>query len=79
MAAETLHVDERLVVSPAAGLFSPADPLPDAVDVGTAIGWVTSGGSAVPVVSAFRGRLVAVTALAGERVARSQRVAWLRT
>lgn len=76
---ESLHVDERLVVSPAAGVFSPVDPLPAEVEVGTTLGFVAAGDAAVPVGSALRGRIVAVDAVAGERLVPYQRVAWLRT
>lgn len=70
-------VNERIVVSPGCGVFSPSRG-PGAVEVGTTLGFVRSGSSSVPVVSRFRGELVSMVAVAGERLERYQRVAWLR-
>jgi len=85
---EHLYVSERVVVSPAAGIFEPtaalaalgldAAPLASGdrpVAVGELIGEV--GGE--PVRSAFAGSLVGLLAHAGERVTRGQPLAWLRT
>jgi [acyl-carrier-protein] S-malonyltransferase len=84
---ELFEMTERLVVSPAVGLFEPApglkDYLPGSVgrteeplfiDVGGLLGSV--GGTEVR--SAFSGTLEGVLVLAGERVTRGQPVAWLR-
>lgn len=85
-AGERFHIDERLIVSPAAGLFEPADGLdgltpgrpadPAGVDVevGSLIGRVGS----VDVRSAFAGSLAGILVLTGERVTSGQPVAWLR-
>jgi [acyl-carrier-protein] S-malonyltransferase len=85
---EHLYVSERVVVSPAAGVFEPTaalaalglDAAPFAsgdrpVAVGELIGEV--GGEAVR--SAFAGSLVGLLAHTGERVTRGQPLAWLRT
>lgn len=69
---------ERLVVSPGPGVFSPLPDLPEELDVGTTLGFVRSCDRELPVVSAFRGRLVSMVAVAGERLEQYQRVAWLR-
>lgn len=79
MEGERLDTLERMVVSPAAGVFSVVhDLVTTLVTAGTTIGFVRAGGESVPVQSPFDGRLVALDALEGERLARHQRVAWLR-
>jgi len=84
---ERFHIFERLVLSPAAGLFEP-DPSvtslipgagrgtrqPVTVEVGGLIGLVGS----TEVRSAFEGSLEGVLVLPGERVTTGQPVAWLR-
>lgn len=76
MEGEHLDTLERMVVSPAAGVFSAvADLVATAVAAGTTIGFVGD----VPVRSPFSGHLVAVDALDGERLAPHQRIAWLRS
>jgi [acyl-carrier-protein] S-malonyltransferase len=75
---EFLEADVRVVVSPAAGVFTPLDAVPPSIDVGTAVGFVHAGSEIVPVLSAFRGELVRLEAVAGERLESHQRVAWLR-
>jgi [acyl-carrier-protein] S-malonyltransferase len=74
---EHLFATERVVVSPAAGIFRP-DPSLDAgldLTVGQRIGSV--GDQAV--LSQFRGSVVGVLAVDGERVTNSQPIAWLRS
>ena len=84
---ERFEMTERLVVSPAVGLFEPAAALkgylpgdtgrpgdPVTIEVGGLLGLV--GGTEVR--SAFAGTLEGVLVLAGERVSRGQPVAWLR-
>ncbi len=85
-AGERFHMDERLVLAPAAGLFQPADELASltpgqrgerrAVDleVGGLVGLV--GGTEIR--SAFAGSVEGVLVLPGERVSSGQPVAWLR-
>ncbi|HZT67445.1 MAG TPA: ACP S-malonyltransferase [Acidimicrobiales bacterium] len=75
---EHLYVSERLVISPAAGLFhlsdegSPADG--GEVAVGDLIGLVGD----VEVRTPFAGNLMGILALPGERVTEGQPIAWLR-
>ena len=74
---EHLFASERLVVSPAAGIFSPSPEVADGatIDVGTVLGHV--GGQEVR--SPFAGVLQSYIALPTERVAARQPIAWLRT
>ena len=71
-------MDERIIVSPVAGVFSALTDLPGVVTAGMAVGFVRAGVEHVPVVSPFDGELVDVVALEGERLEPYQRVAWLR-
>jgi [acyl-carrier-protein] S-malonyltransferase len=73
---ETLFAPERLLVSTAAGVFSPSATLRDGapIAIGDEVGRV---GEHV-VTSRFSGRLMGVLAWQGERVAPSQPLAWLR-
>jgi [acyl-carrier-protein] S-malonyltransferase len=75
---EYLDATERVVVSPAAGVFTPLHPISDRVEIGSTLGFVDCGGESVPVLSPFRGRLGSVVASGGQRLAPHQRVAWLR-
>ena len=74
---EHLFATERMVVSPAAGVFAPAADL--------APGFVLTPGTVLGTVgeqevrSPFAGTLVGVLAVEGERVTTSQPIAWLRT
>ena len=75
---ETIDVSERIIVSPAVGVYEPLDGSPE-VDAGDVIGHVAvAGQESVPVRSPFRGRVVEVVAWPGERVLHRQRIAWLR-
>jgi [acyl-carrier-protein] S-malonyltransferase len=69
--------DERLVVTPVAGLFRPVQGLEEgaAIDRGHLLGHVAEQ----EVRSPFAGVLQCFVALDGERVRRRQPVAWLRT
>ena len=73
---EHLFATERLVVSPAAGVFTPAG-LPDGtrLDVGDVLGTVAGQ----EVRSPFTGVLQSYIAVPGERITARQPVAWLRT
>jgi [acyl-carrier-protein] S-malonyltransferase len=74
---EYLYAIERLVVSPATGVFRSLDGL---ARVGTlAAGQLLGHVGEVEVRSAFDGRLQGVLAVDGERVTTSQPIAWLRT
>jgi len=74
---EHLFVVERLVVSPAAGVFVQRKEISDGsrIDVGTLLGHVGD----VEVRSAFAGILQSFIAHEGERLAMREPVAWLRT
>jgi [acyl-carrier-protein] S-malonyltransferase len=77
---EHLFAVERLVVSPAAGVFipSPAVSPGDVISVGTVVGHVTGQGEPIEVRSLFAGRIEAYIAVDGERLALRQPVCWLR-
>lgn len=74
---EHLFATERVVVSPAAGVFSPAEGMAPGsrLEPGQCVGRV----GADEVRSPFAGTVMGVLAVQGERVAVSQPVAWLRT
>jgi [acyl-carrier-protein] S-malonyltransferase len=74
---EHLFATERLVVSPAAGVFTPSGGLVDGsrVEVGHVIGHVNGQ----EVRSSFTGIFQAYIGLEGERVTARQPMAWLRT
>jgi [acyl-carrier-protein] S-malonyltransferase len=74
---EHLFASERLVVSPAAGVFEPAEGVAEGqhIERGRVMGHVAGH----PVRSPFRGVIMGLRAVAGERLTRSQPVAWLRT
>jgi [acyl-carrier-protein] S-malonyltransferase len=73
---EFLFASERLVVSPAAGVFTPVDSLRDGqlIEVGTVLGHVADA----EIRSPFAGQLQSYTAVDGERVTLRQPIAWLR-
>jgi [acyl-carrier-protein] S-malonyltransferase len=73
---ETLYAAERLVVSPATGVFLPRTDLGDdaPIDRGQVVGTVND----TEVRSPFAGSLQGLLALEGERVTVSQPLAWLR-
>ena len=73
---EQLFATERLVVSPAAGVFTPNDSIEtgSAISRGTVIGTVGE----TEVRSAFAGDVQGFLALPGERVSVRQPIAWLR-
>jgi len=77
VAGENLFVTERIVVTPAAGIFTPSPELVTgrSIRVGDLLGDV--GGE--PVHSPFDGSIQGVMAYSGERVVFRQPVAWLRT
>jgi len=76
---EHLYLVERMVVSPAAGIFVPAEPWrsdPHGVaEVGDLLGMIGE----VEVRSLFAGQVMGFIAVDGERVTASQPIAWLRT
>ena len=75
---ETIWVPERVIVSPASGVFVPGPAGPE-LGEGDVIGHVAgTGDSRLPVVSPFAGRLISLYASAGERVSLHDRIAWMR-
>ncbi|MCU1484248.1 MAG: fabD [Actinomycetia bacterium] len=76
---EHLFMSERMVVSPAAGVFEPADRWrgdeQGAIEVGDVLGTIGD----VEVLSLFAGHVMGLIARPGERVTTSQPIAWLRT
>jgi [acyl-carrier-protein] S-malonyltransferase len=74
---EHLFATERMVVSPAAGVFVPGDGVDAGLQLvpGTVLGRVGDQ----EVRSPFAGVLVGMLAVDGERVTTSQPIAWLRT
>lgn len=74
---EHLFATERLVVSPATGVFAlgPGIEPGMTIDVGDVIGTVGTN----DVISSFAGEVMGVLALEGERVGSRQPIAWLRT
>ena len=74
---EHLFATERMVVSPAAGVFTPAA----GIEAGSTLapGTVLGAVGDVDVRSPFDGIVVGMLAVEGERVTTSQPIAWLRT
>lgn len=76
---EHLLMSERLVVSPAAGVFVPDERWRGGglgtIEVGDVLGTIGD----VQVLSLFAGQLMGLIAKDGERVTTSQPIAWLRT
>ena len=80
---EELRVPERVIVAPALGVFTPREPEVvttegEIVEVGQVVGTIRNSGDDVEVRSAFRGFLMGMLALEGERVREGQPIAWLR-
>ena len=81
---EELCVFERVIVAPAVGVFRPLPPETyttegEIVSEGQSIGTITALHGELPVRSAFRGFLMGMLAVDGERVREGQPVAWLRS
>ena len=74
---EHLFASERLVVSPASGVFQPMPNVPEgtALAAGDLVGHIGD----TEVRSPFGGSLQGMLAMPGERVTTSQPIAWLRT
>lgn len=79
---EVLHVPERMIVAPMAGVFRPVAATFTAegelVHEGQAIGVLEGPGRATLVESPFDGFLMGMLAMPGERLREGQPVAWLR-
>lgn len=82
LSGEHVAVPERMIVAPGAGVFRPrAASFPSGlvvVEPDEEIGVVEGPGTVVPVRSPFRGRLMGMLAVDGERLREGQPVAWLR-
>jgi [acyl-carrier-protein] S-malonyltransferase len=77
---EPLFMTERLIVSPAAGLFEPHSISVDSESAGEIhVGSVLGVVAGTEVRSPFRGQLMGMLAMPGERVTVGQPIAWLRT
>jgi [acyl-carrier-protein] S-malonyltransferase len=81
---EHLLVPERVIVSPASGVFHPHPPSTvtsegEVVYAGQEVGVIETTAGPLPVISPFTGFLMALMAHRGERVHEEQPVAWLRT
>ncbi|HMG45646.1 MAG TPA: hypothetical protein VK611_30225 [Acidimicrobiales bacterium] len=81
--AEDLHVPERLIAAPVAGVFSllPPDVVTsegEIVQAGQAMGFIERNAESVTVVSPHTGFLMGLLALPGERVRDGQPLAWVR-
>ena len=81
--AEEVHVPERLIAAPAAGVFRNAPPdvvtaEGEIVHAGQVVGAIEITGGAIDVTSAHTGFLMGLLALPGERVRAEQPLAWVR-
>jgi [acyl-carrier-protein] S-malonyltransferase len=76
---EHLYMHERMIVSPAAGVFSPSDRWRESPEGLIEVGDVLGSIGDVEVRSLFAGRVMGLIAVDGERVTASQPIAWLRT
>jgi biotin carboxyl carrier protein len=78
---ESLDIRERVVVSPALGVFRPAPPPdphtsePGLIQAGALLGWVDDE----EVRSPFSGQLMGMLVPPGMRIGAGEPVAWLRT
>ena len=83
MQGERMHVPERLIVAPSAGVFSRLTPESLTADgtlviAGQSIGLIEGPGTSAPVESPFAGYLMGMLAESGQRLRAGQPVAWLR-
>jgi biotin carboxyl carrier protein len=81
--AEEVHMPERLIAAPAAGVFRAAAPEVvttegEIVHAGQVVGAIEITGGQVDVTSAHTGFLMGLLALPGERVRAEQPLAWVR-
>jgi biotin carboxyl carrier protein len=81
--AEEVHVPERLIAAPTAGVFHAAPPdvvtaEGEIVHAGQVVGSIEVTGGSVTVTSAHTGFLMGLLALPGERVRADQPLAWVR-
>jgi biotin carboxyl carrier protein len=83
VSAEEVHMPERLIAAPAAGVFHAAAPdvvtaEGEIVHAGQVVGAIEVTGGRVEVTSAHTGFLMGLLALPGERVRAQQPLAWVR-
>jgi biotin carboxyl carrier protein len=83
LVAEEVHVPERLIAAPAAGVFRSAPPEVvtaegEIVRSGQVVGSIEVTDGEVDVTSAHTGFLMGLLALPGERVREEQPLAWVR-
>lgn len=82
MEGERILIPERMIVSPADGVFRSesenGDLIGTVVNVDDIIGYVDSIGQSIPVTSPFQGTIHGLIAHSGERLRRHEPVAWLR-
>ncbi len=83
MHAEDLHVPERLIAAPTAGVFRTAPPETvtsegEIVQAGQVLGSIEAMGETIPVTSPHTGFLMGLLAFPGERVRSAQPLAWVR-
>jgi biotin carboxyl carrier protein len=81
--AEEVHVPERLIAAPTAGVFQAAPPdvvtaEGEIVHAGQVVGSIEISDGTVSVTSAHTGFLMGLLALPGERVRADQPLAWVR-
>lgn len=81
--AEEVHVPERLIAAPAAGVFRAAPPEVvtaegEIVHAGQVMGTIEVTDGDVAVTSAHTGFLMGLLAVPGERVRAEQPLAWVR-
>jgi biotin carboxyl carrier protein len=83
ISAEEVHVPERLIAAPTAGVFRAAPPEVvtaegEIVHAGQVLGSIEVTDGSVSVTSAHTGFLMGLLALPGERVRADQPLAWVR-
>lgn len=81
--AEEVHVPERLIAAPAAGVFQAAPPEVvtaegEIVHAGQVVGSIVLTDGTVEVTSAHTGFLMGLLAMPGERVRADQPLVWVR-
>ena len=81
--AEEVHVPERLIAAPTAGVFQAAPPEivtaeGEIVQAGQVVGSIQITDGTVSVTSAHTGFLMGLLAMPGERVRADQPLAWVR-
>lgn len=81
--ADHVHVLERLIVAPAAGVFRPQPAVTTAmvgtVEAGQTVGAIECIGGDVDIVSPHTGQLMGLLTLPTDRVRDQQPLAWVRT